>query len=131
MSACPSRSCTTLGLTPACINLFVGLRDIFGIWQWGCHLTALAEKTIQPRDGSGIAALPELYPEHDDPGVGISAAHIEDELDFFRCVLVWMTVRPVRVICEGLQRSVVALAPAVDILPVEFVTDGCFCNAML
>ena len=77
------------------LHLFVGFRDIFWIWQRRCHLTALTEKTVQSGDGSGIAALSELHPEHHDTGVGIPAAHIEDKLDLVRRVLVRMTVRPV------------------------------------
>ena len=30
------------------LHLFVGLRDIFGVWQRCGHLTALAQKTVEP-----------------------------------------------------------------------------------
>ena len=77
------------------LHLLVGLWDVFWIWQRCCHLSALAQKAVESGNGSGITALSELYPEHDDAGIRVPAPHIEDELDLLRRVLVWMAVRAV------------------------------------
>ena len=53
----------------------------------------------------------------------IPAPHIEDELDLFGCMLVWMTVGTVGAVGERLHGAVVAFPPAVDVLPVQLVTD--------
>ena len=34
----------------------------------------------------------QLDPEYNNSGVRIPAAHVQDEFDFFRCMLIWMTV---------------------------------------
>ena len=41
-------------------------------------------------------------------------------------MLVWMAVGPARAILEGLQRCIVALAPAIDILSVRVVAYSGF-----
>ena len=97
-------------------------------------LTAISpcssQDAIQAGDGPGIASLAELDPEHHQTGVGISAAHIPDELQLLRRMLVRMAVRAVGAVCEGLEGAVVAFPPAVDILAVGMVADGCFCDAI-
>jgi hypothetical protein len=50
-----------------------------------------------------------LHPEHDQACIRISPSHIVDELDFFRRVLIWVTVRTMRPICRGLKRSIILL----------------------
>lgn len=62
--------------------------------------------------------------------MGISAAHIEDELNLFRRMLVGMTVRPVGAVFQRGKGSVVAFAPAVDILPVRVVAYSGFCHTI-
>lgn len=58
--------------------------------------------------------------------MGVSPAHVVDELDLLRPVLVWVAVRPVRTILQGLEGPVVPFQPAIDILAVCPVTDRCF-----
>ena len=100
------------------LHLLVWLGDIFRIWQLYRHLSALLKEAIQTGNGSLIAALPELYPEYHQPGVGVSAPHVVYELDLFGTVLVWMTVWAVRAILQRLQRAVIAFHPTVNVLPV-------------
>lgn len=113
------------------LHLFIGLWDIFRVWQLLCHLAALAQETVQSRDGARVAPQLQLYPEYHQTSIGVAAAHIPDELDFIGSMLVWMAVRTVGTILQGLQRSVIALAPAVDILPVGAVADRRFCHSVL
>ena len=90
----------------------------------------VSQESVKAGNGSGVASLPELDPEHDQTGVRVSAAHIFDEFNLFRPVLIRMTVRTVGTVGQRLQRPVVALAPAVNILAVGVVADGCFCDAI-
>lgn len=113
------------------IHLLIGLRDIFGIWQLYRHLTAFSQKTVQTRNRAGVAPLPQLHPEHDQAGVGIPAAHILNQLDLLRPMLVRMAVRPVRAVFRRCLRPIVSLAPAVDVLPVGVVPGRRFCDSML
>ena len=72
---------------------------------------------------SGVTFLPELDPQHNDPGIRVAAAHVQDEFDLLRCVLIGMVVRAVRSVSQGGQRAVVPFTPAVDVLPVQPVAD--------
>ena len=100
------------------LHLLIGFGDILGVQRFYGHGATFSQETIQPGNGSGVTSLPELDPQHNDPGVRVAAAHIQDKLNFFRRVLVWMMMRPVRAVCQRLERTVIPLAPAVDILPV-------------
>ena len=113
------------------LHLFIGFRYIFGVWQLDGHSSSFAQEPVQPGDGSGVAPLPQFHPEHHDPGVWISASHVQDQLDLFRCMLVGMAVRAMGTVCQGLEGAVVPFAPAVDILPVQVVADRGFCDTML
>ena len=84
------------------------------------------QDSVQVGDGPSIPSLAELDPEHDQTGVGVSAAHIVDKLDLYRLVLVGMMVRSVGAVGQGLQRPVVAFASAVDVLTVGVVAYGRF-----
>lgn len=83
------------------LHLFVGLGDVFGIWQLYSHLAVLTKETIQAGNGACIAPLPEFYPEHYQSGVGIPAPHIVDQPDLILPVLVRMVMRPVRTILKA------------------------------
>lgn len=111
-------------------HLLIRLGNIFGIGQFDSHLAPFAQESVKTRNGSGIPSLPKLDPKHHQTGVGVPAAHIVDELDLFRPVLVGMMMRAVGTVCQGLQRSVVTLAPAVDILAVGVVAYCCFRDAV-
>lgn len=113
------------------LHLFVGFGNILGVWRFYRHSAAFPQETVQPGNGPGIASLPELDPQHNDPGAWVAAAHVQDELNFFRRVLVWVMMWPARAVCQRLERTVIPLAPTVDVLPVQPVTNGCRCNAVL
>ena len=51
------------------------------------------EETIKSRDRALIAPLREFDPEYDQPGVRIPPAHILNELDFLRGMLIGMGMR--------------------------------------
>ena len=46
-------------------------------------------------------------------------------------MLVGMAVRAMGTVCQGREGAVVPFAPAVDILPVQVVAYGGFCDAVL
>jgi len=46
-------------------------------------------------------------------------------------VLIGMAVRAVRTLCQGLERTVILLAPAVDVLPGGLVADGGFGHSVI
>ena len=73
----------------------------------------------------------QLDPEHHKTGIGISPPEIINELDLLWSVLVWMAVWSMGSVLQGLQRSIISLHPAVDVLAVSVVMDGSFCDAIL
>ena len=74
-------------------HLFIWLGNILGIGQFHGHLPPFAQEPVKARDGSGIPPLSELDPEYHQTGVGVPAAHIVDEFDLFRPVLVGVMMR--------------------------------------
>ena len=111
-------------------HLLIGLGDILGIGQFDSHLAPFTQEPVKTRNGSGISSLPELDPEYDQTGVRVPAAHIVDEFNLFRPVLVGMMVWTMGTVGQRLQGSVVPLTPSVDILAVGVVADGGFRDAM-
>ncbi len=67
--------------------------------------------------------LAQFHPKHNQTRMRVSAAHIFDEGDFFRCVLVRMAVRTVRTVSKGANRAVVLFAPAIDVLTACFAAN--------
>lgn len=110
------------------VHLLVGFRGIFGVRRVGSHDAPLFEETVQPGDGTGVAALHELDPENNEAGMGVAPAHIGNELDFFRGMLVRVVVWPPGTVTQGLHGAVKAPFPAVDILSVRLVLDSGFGN---
>ncbi len=74
--------------------------------------------------------LPQLHPKHHQTGIGVPPAHVLDELDLLWTVLVRVAVRPVGTIFQRLQRTVIELHPAVDVLPVSPVPFCRFCDSI-
>lgn len=104
-------------------HLFIRLRKVFGVGRLSRHDTQPSENTIQTGNGTRIAALQELYPEDDKACMRISAAHIRDELELLRSVLVGMAVRTARTAAQRIQGTVIAIFPAIDVLPVYAIPD--------
>lgn len=111
-------------------HLLIRLGNILWIRQFDGQLASFSQESVKAGNGSGVASLPELDPEHDQTGVRVSAAHIFDEFNLFRPVLIRVMMRSMGTVGQRLQRPVVALAPAVNILAVGVVADGCFCDAI-
>ena len=112
------------------IHLLIGLGDILGIWGMYCHDALPFEESIEAGNGTGIAALHELYPENDETSIRVAPAHIEDKFDFLRGMLVGMMVRLSGTVTQGLDGAIKAAFPAVNILPVGLVFNGGISNSV-
>lgn len=113
------------------LHLFIRLWCIF-LWirQFLRHSISFPQKAIQTGDRTCVSPCSELHPEYDNAGIWVSAAHIQDELDLFWRVLIWMAVKAVRTVLQRVQCAVIALHPAIDILTVGVVTDCHLRNAV-
>ena len=60
----------------------------------------------------------------------ISSAHIKDQFQFLRRVLIGVMMREAGTVSEILDRTVIALLPAVNILTVDLVSDRSLGNAI-
>lgn len=106
------------------VHLLIGLWNILRVGRMDGHDALLFEETVKAGDGAGVTALHELGPEDDEPGMRVAPAHVRDELDLFRGMLVRVVVGPAGAVTEGLNGTVKAAFPAVDILPVGLIFDG-------
>ena len=113
------------------VHLLVRFWNVFGIWQLNSHLTLTAKNAIQSSNRAFIAASAQFYPEHNQTGMRVPSAKVFNLTQFSFCVLVWMVMRPVRSVGKGLDVAIVSAFPAVDVLAVHIVLDGCFGHAML
>ena len=68
---------------------------VFDMWQFDGFSVDAAQKLIQAGDGSGVAALAQLYPEYHQTSVRVPATHVPDQFDLRLCVLSGMAVGPV------------------------------------
>lgn len=120
-----------LNTLPRIIHLLIGFRDVFGVRWFYSHNTLFSEETIQSRNRAGIAPLPELDPEDDQSGVRISAAHISDQRELLRGMLIRVVMRFSGAFPKGFNGAVIASFPAVDVLPVGLVFNSSFRDAIL
>lgn len=74
------------------VHLFIRFWNILWVRRMDRHKPLLSEKAVKTGDGAGIAALHEFYPEDNKTCIGITSAHIRDEFDFLRSVLVGMVM---------------------------------------
>ena len=111
-------------------HLFIRLWNVLGIWELLCSHSLFLKETIQSRDRALIAPLPELDPEYDQTGVRVAPAHILNEFDFLRGMLIWMRMRPSGTVPEGVPGAVIAIFPTIDILPVCFIFSGSVGNTV-
>ena len=112
------------------VHRFIGLRDILWIRRMYSHDPLFFKEAVKARDGAGIAALPELNPEDDETSMGVSAAHIEDQLDFGIGMLVGVVKRAAGTVPQGVPGAVITAFPAIDILSVGLVFDSSLRNAI-
>ena len=82
------------------LHLLIWLGNIFGIRQLYRHLAASGKHSIQAGDGSGVTTLTQLDPEHNQTGIGVSAPHILDQVQFFGCMLIGVAVWAVGTVCQ-------------------------------
>lgn len=106
------------------VHLLIRFGDILGVGRMERHDALFFEETVQPGNGTGIAALHELNPENNKTGMWISSAHISDKLYLGRGMLVRMVVWPAGESAQGLNGAVITPFPAVDVLPVGLVFNG-------
>ena len=125
-----NRFYVNLAVLSRILHLFVRLGNVFGVWKFHRHLSMLSQKALQSGDGSNISPLSQFDPEDHKAGIGIASAHIFNESDLIRGMLVGMTVWTLGTICKGLKRAVIAILPAVDVLTVGLVANGSFGNAV-
>ena len=108
------------------LHLFVRFRPLFRIGEFDGLAVDAAQNPVQTGDGSGVSALAQLDPKHYQTGMRVPTSHIFDEFDFCIRMLIGVAVRAVGAVCQGTDRAVIFLTPAVDILSAGLVADGCF-----
>lgn len=112
-------------------HLLIRLRDVFRILWMNRHHALPFEETVEPRNGTLIAALHEFDPEDNEAGIGIPASHIADELNFSIGMLVGMMMGPSGAIPKGIPGAIIASKPPIDILPIGFIFDSSLGDAKL
>lgn len=111
-------------------HLFIRFRNVLGIWELFSSQALFFKETIKPGDGTLIAPLHELDPEDDQTGMRVTPAHIPDEPDLLRGMLIWMRMGTSGTIPEGVPGAIIAFFPTVDILPVCFIFSGSVGNTV-
>lgn len=71
--------------------------------------------TVQTFHRAGIPSFPQPMPQLGKAKLGIPAAHISNELEFFLCVLVWVAVRSSGLAGKRFHCSVPATTPEIDV----------------
>ena len=112
------------------VHLLIRLRDILGIRRLDGQGSLTLQDAIEAGNGTLITTLHKFDPEDDEPRMGVPAAHIRDEFEFLRGMLVRMAVGTPGTVSEGFPGAVVPVHPTVDILPVDAVADCSLCDAM-
>lgn len=105
------------------MHLLIWLGNVLRVWRFHSHDTLAAKDPVKSGDRTRITALHELYPEDNKTGMRISSAHVRNELQFLRRVLIGVMMRAAGTVSERLNRTVIALLPAVNILTVDLVSD--------
>ena len=110
------------------IHLLIRLGDVFGVGRMNSHNALLFEEAVKTGNGAFIATLHEFYPENDQTGMRIAPAHIPDEFDLFKSVLVWMGMRTSGTIAQGIPGTIVTVFPTINVLTVGFILHSSFGN---
>ena len=113
------------------VHLLVRLGDVLWVGRFHGGKALFFQEAVKAGDGAIVTTLDELDPEDDEAGIGITPAHIGDEFDLLRGMLVRVVVWSPGSITQGLNRAVKAIFPAVDVLPVSLVFDGSVGDAIL
>lgn len=112
------------------IHLLIRFWDVFRVGRMeGSHVLFL-EETVKTRNRAGITTLHKFYPKDDQTCIRVTPAHIRDQSDLLRSVLVRMVVRSAGEVAQGLNRAVKASFPTINILPVGLVFDGSLSDAI-
>ena len=82
-------------------HLLIGLRDILGVGEFFRHDSLFLKEAVESGNGTLISPLHELDPENNQSGMGIAPAHILNQLDFFRGMLVWMGMGTSGTVMQG------------------------------
>lgn len=97
---------------PRIFHLLIRLWDVFGIGKFLSHDTLLFEETVETGDGAFITTLHEFDPENDQSGMRIASAHIPDQFNLVRSMLVWMGMGTSGTVAQGIPGTIVAVFPA-------------------
>lgn len=105
-------------------HLLIGLGDILRIGRMHRHDALFSKDPVKAGDRAGVAALSELDPENDQAGMRIPAAHIADQLEFLRGMLIGVGMGTSGEVTERVPGAVITAFPTVDVLPVGFIFDS-------
>ena len=111
-------------------HLFIRLWNIFGICRLLRSQFQSFQSTPESGDRTGIAPLFEFYPKDDQTGMRIASAHILDQFDLVRSVLIWMGMRTSGTIAKRVPGAVITFFPSVNILAIGFVFTCSLGNTM-
>lgn len=118
-----------LNALPGIEHLFVGFGDILGVGRMNGHDALFAKEAVKAGDGAGVATLPEFDPENHETGMGIAAAHIPNEFELLRGMLVGMVMRASGTVTERVPGAIIAAFPTINILSVGFKFESGFSDA--
>lgn len=110
--------------------MFIGFGDILGVREFFRHDPLFLKESVESGDGTLITALHELDPENNQSGMGIASAHIPDQFDLFRSMLIWMGMGTSGTVTQGIPRAIIAVFPAINILAVGLIFYGRFGNSI-
>ena len=114
---------------PWILHLFISLWDILWIWRLDWSKFKSFEYTPKTGNRMRIATLRKFYPKDDKSGVRIFSAHVFDEFQFFRRMLLRM-MRPSGMFSKRLDRAVKAPTPTIDVLTIDLVFDSSLSNTI-
>ena len=75
------------------VHLLVRLGDVLWVGRFNSGKALLFQEAVKAGDGAIVTTLHELDPEDNEAGIGIAPAHIGDEFDLLRGMLVRVVVR--------------------------------------
>lgn len=113
------------------VHLLIRFGDIFRVRRMDGHEALFFKETVKAWDRASVAALCKFHPEDDQAGIRIAPAHIGDEFDLLRGMLVRVMVRASGPVPQGFNGAVKTPFPAVDILPVSLIFDSSIRDTIL
>ena len=72
------------------VHLLIWFGDVLGIRRMYSHNALFFKESVKSGNGAFITAQAELDPENNEAGIGIASAHIPNQFDFLRRMLIGM-----------------------------------------